>query len=468
MNQFVSVTEDILQKLVRIVGRRHVITSSSAEMEDYSHDEAPTALRHFPEVVVKPDTTEAISEVLRLANTAHIAVTPRGGGTGLSGGAVPLYGGIVLSLERLNRIQEIDEDNFVAVTQAGVLLQDLRREVERRGLYYPVYPGEGTAHIGGNVATNAGGMRAVTYGVTRNFVLGIEAVLASGQIIRSGGKFVKCSTAYDLAPLLIGSEGTLAVITEITLRLIAKLPAWHLLYIPFTSLHKAIEAVPRILKLNVPLVGLEFLEQDVVRIIEAYLERAIPYHENPAFLMAILEGRGEEDLNDAARSIAEVCIASGAEDVYIPMGARAKRDLFEVREKVYPALKSARPIEVLDVVVPRSRIADFVGEVKQLSAHYGIPVIASGHAGDGNVHLHVMGKGIDTIKWQTHLPDLLKDIYRAGVAMGGMISGEHGLGSEKKSYLPLAIPEEQIDLMKRMRQAFDPNGILNPRKVFPD
>jgi len=460
-----SVTSELVQELKLIVGDENVLTQQE-EREPYSCDEMPVPKPHLPEVVVKPRNTDEVARVLAAANAARIAVTPRGAGTGLSGGAIPIFGGIVLSLEKLNHIKEIDTDNFVAVVEPGVPLADLYQAVESQGLYYPLYPGEKSAHIGGNVATNAGGMRALKYGVTRNFVLGLEAVLATGQVIRTGGKFVKCSTAYDLTQLLIGSEGTLAVITEITLRLTTPPGCREVLFIPFPGLHQAIKTVPEILKQGIPLMGLEFMEKDAIDILEKYLDREIPFHEHKAFLLGIVEANSEDEVHQAANRVAEVCTRNGAIDIYIPASERARREILEAREKLYFALKSTGLIEVIDVVVPRSQIAEFVARVKDISRSYDMPILAIGHAGDGNVHLQPMSIGMDREEWQTKLPRVMKEVYQAGIALGGTISGEHGLGFEKKGYLSMAMSQEQIDLMARLKRAFDPNYILNPGKVF--
>ncbi|MCX6012371.1 MAG: FAD-binding protein [Chloroflexi bacterium] len=465
MIEYKRITESIIHELEKIVGPNNVIHDDE-KMETYSHDEAPSSLPFMPEVVVKPRNSIEVSKILTLANKEYLPVTPRGAGTGVSGGAVPIYSGLVLSLELMNSIKEIDEDNFVAVIEPGVTLMELCQTVELHGLYYPVYPGEKSAQLGGNVATNAGGMRAVRYGVTRNFVLGLEVVLATGEIIRTGGKFVKCSTGYDLTQLITGSEGTLALITEITLRLSTQPQLREVLFIPFPSLSTAIRSVPQILKQGIPIMGLEFLEKDAVKIIEDYIERKLPFSEHPAFLLGIIEGNSSEEVFEHANRIAEVCTRNGAIDIYIPTSERAKRELLDAREKLFPAIKRAGPIEVLDVVVPRSRIADFVAIVKEVSVQYDIPIIAPGHAGDGNVHLHLMGRNIGAEKWEESVPRIMEELYRAGVALGGTISGEHGLGYEKKKYLGIAMDPEKIALMKRLKKAFDPNGILNPGKIF--
>lgn len=459
------VTGSLVEELKLIVGGGNVLADPEA-MASYSRDETPHIEPHLPEVVVKPGDTAEVARVLVLANKAVVPVTPRGGGTGLNGGAVPIFGGIVMSLERMNRIKEIDEANFVAVVEPGVPLVELYRAVEDCGLYYPVYPGEKSAFIGGNVATNAGGMRAVKYGVTRSFVQGLEAVLPTGEIIRAGGKFVKCSTGYDLTQLIVGSEGTLAVVTEVTLRLIPPPGSQEVLFIPFIDLHQAIRAVPEILKQRTSIAGLEFMEKDAIRYIEEYTERALPFHEHGAFLLAILEDDTQEEVYQAASRVAEVCAQYGSVDVYVPPSERAKRELMESREKLGPAMRRHGAEELADVVVPRSRIVDFVTLVKEISRRYEIPIVAFGHAGDGNVHLYPLREGMDAKKWEARLPRVMEEIYRGGASLGGMISGEHGLGFKKTAYLPLTMSREQIALMSRLKTAFDPNHILNPGKVF--
>ncbi|MBM4462212.1 MAG: hypothetical protein FJ012_02605 [Chloroflexi bacterium] len=269
-----------------------------------------------------------------------------------------------------------------------------------------------------------------------------------------------------MTQLLVGSEGTLGVITEVTLRLITP-PGWReVLFIPFPGLRQAIRAVPEILKEGALVAGLEFLEKDAVNIVEKYLDREIPFHDHDAFLLGILEGNSQDEVYRAANCVAEVCTRNGAEDVYLPPGERARRGLLEAREKLYPALKQSGPIEVLDVVVPRSQIAEFVAMVKDISRRCGMPIVATGHAGDGNVHLHPMGMGMDRVEWEAKLPLVMEEVYRAGVSLGGTISGEHGLGFEKTRYLSIAMSREQIELMMRLKRAFDPHHILNPGKIF--
>ncbi len=456
------VTDNLVVLLAEIVGDKNIFTGD--ERENYSRDETPKLKPVLPEVVVKPGDAGSVAKILKLASERKIPVTPRGGGTGVSGGAVPIYRGIVLSLERMNRILEVDEDNFVATVEAGVILSDLYQAVEEHGLYYPLYPGETSAAIGGNVATNAGGMRAVKYGVTRHFVLGLEAVLPTGEIIQTGGKFVKCSTGYDLTQLIVGSEGTLAVITKVLLRLITPPGRKEIVFIPFHSLHDAIKSVPAILKERILPVGIEFMDRDVVNMVEQFTGKEIPLHEYEAFLMIIIEADSEEEIHRIASHVGEICLSHGAVDIFIPGSERAKRRLLESREKFYPAVRHFGMPDLADVVVPRSRIAEFVERAKVIASEYGIPLISYGHAGDGNVHLHPMSQGTD--ESEEKIKALLARIYEVGVSLGGTISGEHGLGFTKKDYLNMAADKNKIALMKRVKMAFDPNNIMNPGKVF--
>jgi len=461
-SRYGKVTDNLLALLAEIVGDKNILTGD--ELESYSRDEMPEPKSILPEVVVKPGDSGSVARILKLANQRNIPVTPRGGGTGLSGGAVPIYGGIVLSLERMNRILEIDEDNFIATVEPGVILSDFYQAVAEHGLYYPLYPGETSATIGGNIATNAGGMRAIKYGVTRQFVLGLEAVLPGGETIETGGKFVKCSTGYDLTQLIIGSEGTLALITRIMLKLTTPPGRREILFIPFHSLHDAISSVPDILKERILPVGIEFMEKDIINMVEQYTGKEIPLHTYEAFLMIIVEADSEDEVYHISSRTGEICLNHGAVDVFVPGSERAKRNLLDAREKFYSVIRHFGILEIADVVVPRSRIAEFVERTKETANKYGMQLIAYGHAGDGNVHLHLMSQG--TEKCGEKVKELLTEIYEIGISLGGTISGEHGLGFAKKGYLHMAADKSKMDLMKRLKRAFDPNNIMNPGKVF--
>jgi len=304
----------------------------------------------------------------------------------------------------------------------------------------------------------------VKYGVTRNFVLGLEAVLPAGETIQTGGKFVKCSTGYDLTQLITGSEGTLAVITKVILRLTTPPGKREILFIPFHRLHDAIRSVPDILKEGILPIGIEFMQRDIINLFEQYTGKEIPMHDYEAYLMIIVEADNEDEIYHISNRIGEVCKNHGAVDVFIPGSERAKRNLLEAREKFFSVATHYGVPDIADVVVPRSRIAEFVEKAKAIAKEYGITILAYGHAGDGNVHLHPMGYELDN--QQKKVKELLTEIYEVGISLGGTISGEHGLGFAKKGYLHMAADKSKIDLMKRIKRAFDPNNILNPGKVF--
>lgn len=460
-----TVTPQTIEKLRAIVGKGRVFTEKH-DLEECSRDEAPLVKPSEPQVVVKPTDTGSVAGVLEFADRERLPVTPRGAGTGLSGGCIPAQGGIVLSLERMNRILEIDRGNFTAVVEPGVTLAELYKHVEPEGLCYPLYPGEMTATVGGNIATNAGGINAVQYGVTRHNILGLEAVLPGGDIINTGGRFVKCSTGYDLTQLIAGSEGTLAVVTGAILRLIPRAAKREMLLAPFSSLQDAIDAVPEILNLKTVPAGIEFLERSIVQIVEKFLDRELPYHQHEAFLLVIAEGESESELYEYFSHVEEICRSHGAVEAMVPGGERAKRRLIEARENFYHALKRYAPMEIIDTVVPRNTIPEFIKKVKQISARYDIPVIVYGHAGDGNVHLHPVCVNTDRDEWERKLPRLMSDIYRTSSSLGGAISGEHGIGLEKKSFFQAETDEALLGAMRGIKRAFDPNNILNPGKIF--
>ena len=464
-HEYERVTPEIITELTAIVGRGNVSTSES-DIQGYSHDETPLAQPHIPQAILRPTDTASISRLMAFASERRIPVTPRGAGTGLSGGCTPIHNGIVLSMERMNHILRIDQDSFIAIVEAGVTLSELQSQVEPQGLCYPLYPGEMTATIGGNIATNAGGMNAVKYGVTRHHILGLEAVLPNGEIIKSGGEFVKCSTGYDLTQLIIGSEGTLAVVTSVMLKLTARPAKREVALIPFTNLQGAIDAVPQILRLKMVPAGIEFMEKSIIHIVEKHLGKELPYHEHEAFLMIIMEAESESQIYNYFSSVDLICKQHGAIDIMIPGSKRAMRELLDAREKFYPAIRGFAPMQLVDVVVPRREIARFVARVKELSKEYNIPIITYGHAGDGNVHLHPLCVDMSEEEWRKKLPHLLRDIYNAGVSFGGAISGEHGIGFDKKPYISIQMNAAHLNILKAVKRAFDPNNILNPGKIF--
>ena len=462
---FVKITNQTIKEVVDIFGRENV-SAQKNELEAYSHDEMPFATPHNPQIVVKPDNVQSIATLMRLANKMKIPVTPRGAGTGLSGGCAPIFGGILVSFECMNRILEIDRKNSVAVVEAGATLSDLCNSVLQQGLYYPVHTGEMTATIGGIISTNAGGMNAVKYGVTRHNVLGLEAVVPNGEIIRTGGRFAKCSTGYDLTQLLIGSEGTLAIITKAILKLTTKPGKKKVLLAPFMNLEHALDAIPEILDLEMIPTGIEFMERSILELVEKYQKIKIPYLKHQAYLMITIEEESDDKTYDYFAKVEEICRRHEAVDAVIPGSERAQRNLIDAREQFFHAIKQHSPMVVIDVVVPRSAIKEFVRGAKAKSAEMQIPLIVYGHAGDGNVHLHPCCEKMARSEWARKIPYLVSEICKIGTSLGGAISGEHGIGYDKKVYFQSETETPLYNAMKEIKKAFDPNGILNPGKLF--
>ena len=464
--------QEFLDGLRKIVGGGNVLIDPE-KLVDYGHDEFSLRdIARVPAAVVMPSDTAQVAAVLALADGFRVPVTPRGGATGLCGGCVPSAGGIVLSLEKMGAI-EIDEENHMAVAEAGVTLMDFIKAVEEAGLYFPPHPGDESAMIGGLVATNAGGSRAVKYGVIRHYVRGLEVVLPNGRVIHPGGKYIKSSTGYNLMNLFIGSEGTLGVITRAVIQLMARPPVLRTLVIPFPELEAAIEAVPRLLRKNIVPVAVEFVGLDVIAITEEFLRKRWPSHEGTTHLLVILDAATEEEQDRLSQAVAEVCLEMGAIDVFIADTPGKQDEVLAIRSKIYEAIK-AETIEILDISVPRAGIAGHVRRVQEVAKKYDIWLPTFGHAADGNVHTHIMkarfedGKVIPApeSEWRDKIDAVRADLYRDGRERGGVISGEHGIGLVKKPFLSLALEEAQIELMKGIKKVFDPSGILNPGKIF--
>lgn len=454
---------DVGSLLANEVGPEHVLAGRTALL-DYGHDEALGLAPGEPAFAVRPGSAAEVAAVLRVATDQGLAVTARGAGTGMSGAAIPRPGGLVVCFDRMDRILEIDTANHVAVVQPGASLAALDAATAAHGLVYPVFPGEMSASLGGTIATNAGGIRAVKYGVTRHHVLGLEAVLASGDVLRTGGKYVKVSSGYDLTQLLIGSEGTLALTTEATVRLYPRLPCQATLLAPFSTLAEVTAAVPRIVVSGVGPLILEYVDMLTMAAItqDEDIDLGIPeavVQTAQAYLVVVLEGWDTERLDGDVAECAELLSEAGAVDVYVPP-ASAAHHLIDAREKAFWTAKRAGAGDIVDAVVPRAAMAVFLGEVAQIAARRGQLVIGTGHVGDGNVHLALFERDA-AVRGQ-----LMREILAAARDGGGAVSGEHGIGTAKASYFRELTDPVAVSLMRKIKNVFDPEGLLNPGVIF--
>ena len=464
------VTPSLVDALRDIAGVDDVFfgPDDAERLEPYTHDET-VGLRAEPEAVVRVTSAEQISRILRLAQREKVPVIPRGAGYGLSGGSVATHGGIVLSTEKMNRVLEIDQENLMVVVEPGVITGDIHRAVEEKGLFYPPDPASlDSCTIGGNIAENAGGPRAVKYGVTRHFVCGLEAVLPSGQIITCGGKLVKNVTGYDLIQLLIGSEGTLAIVTRIILRLIP-LPKVQIdLLVPFDDFQAAADTVSDIIAHRVVPTTIEFMERDSVVAVEQLLQKEVPHNDAAAQLLIKLDGNHRDAVDADFQVVGQLCMEHGARDVLVARDSRTRDRLWEARRAIIDALNHASPVNHMeDVVVPRAQLPSLLHGIREIGARHGVRIINFGHAGDGNVHVNVLKDEIRDARWETLVPIVAEEIYRTALSLGGTITGEHGIGATRRRYLPMALDAAQIEVMERIREAFDPHRILNPGKIFP-
>jgi glycolate oxidase len=467
------VTPQIVAALQKIVGARNVICDDPEQLEKYSHDEIGD--KHYaamPEVVVKPANAEEISQIMKLSNREQIPVTPRGAGSGLSGGAVPVYGGIVLSVERMNRVLEIDPQNMMITVEAGIVTNQINAVLEPYKLFYAGYPMSlETCFIGGNVAENAGGGKAVKYGVTSRYVYGLEVVLPTSEIIQLGGKRVKDVTGYDLLHLMVGSEGTLGIFTKVTLKLLPLPKVQVALLILFKSIQEAMDTVPVIMtETGIIPASIEFMDQISVQASCRYLNEQLPYQEAGAMLLIEVDGSSEEQVEWEYEAIGEVCLQRGAIEVYVADNHTTLERVWRVRRNIGEAFSVYSPIRSReDIVVPFAQIPDLVKEIDRIAKHYHVIIPSFGHAGDGNLHANPMKPPEMSLEeWEAILPKLLEDLYLSTAKLGGTISGEHGIGSKRKQFMPLVMPPELIALMQRLKIAFDPHNILNPGKIFPD
>ena len=465
MTNYCKVTQEILQELEGIVGSKS-ISILSEDLEKHSKDESLEP-PHTPEVILYPMSTGEISAVMKIASTYNIPVTPQGSRTGLSGGAHPIYGGIALSLERMTKILEIDEANLMAVVEPGVLIMDLHAETEKRGLMYPPDPGQESGSLGGNISTNAGGVKGMKYGVTRDFVQALEVVLSSGEVLSFGGRHVKNSTGYELIDLIVGSEGTLGVVSKITLRLIPKPKNTAIIYVPFKSARAAARTVSEIVSRKVVPYALEYVPQHAILTAERFLERTLPEHDHPAYLIVGVDGNSENEIDRQLEIVGEVCLEMGGADAYLADTALRQQQLWEARKRLFEAYKAFYEIDEVDACVPRSRFPDYVEGADEISQRLGILISTIGHAGDGNAHsIIAREQNEDRGVWLKKLDIAIDELIELSLGLGGTISGEHGVGYAKKKYLVRKVGETQINLMRMIKRGFDPQNILNPGKVF--
>ena len=460
-----QVTQDDVNALRAFIKDADRVLWGEAISEDYSHDELGGAIS-FPDVVVLPLDAAEVSLVMQYAGRERIAVTPRGSGTGLVGAAVPMEHGILLDMSHMNRFLELDEDNLTLTVEPGVLLMELSAYVEERGFFYPPDPGEKTATIGGNISTNAGGMRAVKYGVTRDYVRGLEVVLPGGEIVELGGKVVKNSTGYALKDLIIGSEGTLAVITKAILKLLPMPGRTVSLLVPFPSLKQAIGAVPAIVKSKATPTAIEFMEHEVILDAEKYLGRKFPDHQADAYLLLKFDGATVEDIEKNYEETARLCLEQGALDVLISDTQERDDSIWKARGAFLEAIKASTTLmDEVDVVVPRSRVHELVEFVHQLQDEVHIRIKTFGHAGDGNLHAYILKDDLADDLWEERMALAMERIYQKARELKGEVSGEHGIGHAKRPYLIQAKDPALLTLMRAIKAAFDPNHILNPHKV---
>ncbi len=462
-----DIAADILEQFKAIVGESFVIVDENL-LQTYAHDETEELL-YLPQVALRPRTAAEISEIMKICNQHKIAVTPRGAGTGLSGGALPHLGGVLIATDRLNTIIEIDERNLQVTTEPGVITEILQNAVKEKGLFYPPDPSsKGSCFIGGNIAENSGGPKAVKYGVVRDYVLNLEVVLPTGEIIWTGCNVLKNSTGYNLTQLMVGSEGTLGIVTKIVLKLIP-LPKHDLLMlVPFNSLEKASEAVSAIFRAGFTPSALELMEIDALKIVsEEVGSSSVPITpETAAHLIIEVDGNHIETLMNEMESISELLLQFDCGEIYFADDHQQKNELWKLRRRVAEVVKTKGYTIEEDTVVPRAVLPELIREVKELGKKYGFSAVCYGHAGDGNLHIRLNKPGIPNSYGNEEMNNILRELFIAVKKLGGTISGEHGVGLIQKSYMDVMFDPVHFRLMREIKKAFDPNNILNAGKIF--
>ena len=463
---YTQINTAIIAELSLFISEEDILLDAES-LEKYGKDETEDLI-FKPEVVVRPKTVAQISQIMKLANTHKIVVTVRGAGTGLSGGALPIYGGIVISMERFNHILKIDERNLQATVEPGVINYVFQEEVKKMGLFYPPDPASwGSCSLGGNVAHSSGGPKAVKYGTTRDYVLNIEMVLPNGDIIWTGANTLKYSTGYNLTHLMVGSEGTLGIITKIVFKLIP-LPKHDLLMlVPFNSAEQACEAVGATFRAGITPSAMEFMERDAIDWSMKYAGE-VNFSVKPewqALLLIEVDGNNLDVLMQDCETISGIMTEHGCDDILFADSAEQKASLWKIRRKVGEAVKSNSVYKEEDTVVPRAELPTLLKGVKTIGTKYGFKSVCYGHAGDGNLHVNIIKGDLSDEIWNKELPKGITEIFELCKALGGTISGEHGIGLVQKDYLSIVFPEHQLQLMRNLKMLFDPNLILNPGKM---
>ena len=460
-------TTELINSFKKITGDNYVL-SDEETLHHYSHDETEN-LHFLPDIVIKPRTVNEISAIMKICNTHKIPVTPRGAGTGLSGGALPHLGGVVLSTERMNSILKIDERNLQVTTEPGVITEVLQQAVKEKGLFYPPDPASsGSCFIGGNISENSGGPKAVKYGVVRDYVLNLEVVLPTGEIIWTGANVLKNSTGYNLTQLIVGSEGTLGIVTKIVLRLIPHPKYDLLMLVPFKKLEQAGEAVSAIFRAGFIPSAMELVEKNGLKIVSAFVDSsAVPVSDDTeAHLIIEVDGNNMDVLMKEMEAISEMLIQYDIGEIYFADDARQKAELWKLRRKVAEAVKIAGYTIEEDTVVPRAELPSLIYGVKELGRQYNFDVVCYGHAGDGNLHIRIKKEGTPNSYGDAEMTKCLRALFELVKKLGGTISGEHGIGLIQKEYMGIIFTEKQLDIMRKIKITFDPNNILNAGKIF--
>lgn len=469
MSQYNKITPELVEQFKKITPNR--VSVNGDINDDFTHDEMPIYGKACPEVVIEATSTEEVAAVMKLCYDNSIPVTPRGAGTGLTGGAVALCGGVVLSTTKMNKILGYDKENLNVRVQSGVLLNDLAEDAAKQGLLYPPDPGEKFATLGGNVANNAGGMRAVKYGTTRDYVRAMTVVLPTGEIVHLGASVSKSSSGYSLLHLMIGSEGTLGVITELTLKLIPQPKEVVSLIVLFENLDECIATVPQIMLAHLQPQALEFMEREIVISSEAYLGKSVFPQEFEgsqvnAYLLITFDGENADQLDEIIEKASEVVLEAGALDVLVADTPALKKDAWAARSSFLEAIEAqTKLLDECDVVVPTSRIAEYLTYIKSIEPDYGFQIKSFGHAGDGNLHIYTCSNDMELDEFKSQVHEFMKKAYAKATEFGGLISGEHGIGHGKQAYLSEMAGPINMRLMKEIKAVFDPKEILNPGKV---